>query len=157
MVNTEFQFTQSTSEVVLRDRFQLLNTISPLERWEDNNYRPGALKVEIQNSDHHFLVKAELPGLQPEQVKVHLYRGTLLLLVTAILENGASEEQYAEIPIPAHYRTDKAHAIFRHGVLTIAFAPRRREILKQFVTALNGLLPQPRLSNVGVEDSAAGD
>lgn len=152
VINTEFQ---SIPVVELRDRFQFLNAISPLERWEDDNYQPIPLKVEFLNTETHFLVKAELPGVSAEQVKVDLCRGTLFILVSPKADNGTSEEQYVEVSIPSSYRTDKARMVFSHGALIIVVATRRPEILKRLRSALTALLPQPHL--LGTEGIPSGD
>jgi HSP20 family molecular chaperone IbpA len=150
MMNTDYQ---SAAEVVLKDRFQFLNTVGPLERWEDDNYCPDPLKVEVQNNEAQFLVKAELPGVKPEQVNVNLSRGTLFILVTSAGENGEAE-QYAEIPIPARFRTDKARLVFQNGALIIAVLPRRHNILKQLLT---NLLPRSYSPHARAEGAASGD
>lgn len=155
--NPESQYGLSAPGTVLRDRFPFFNTVGPLERWEDDNYRPQSLKAEILKTETHFLVKTELPDVQPEQVKVNLYRGTLFILVSSTAANGETEEAYAEISIPARYRSDKARTVLSYGTLIIAVPMRRPSIMKQLLTSLSALFNQSRSPKAQSEGMASGD
>lgn len=157
MADATFQFTQLATSAVLWNRYPFLDTIGALERWEDDNYRPHAIRVEVRDAEDQFQVTAELPGLKPEQVRVGLSRRTLFILVSPAAENGAGDEQYAEIPIPPRFRTDKAQVSYLNDVLSISVAPRRLQILKQPLATLNALLNQPRSRHTRAEGIATGD
>lgn len=156
MANTTFQFTQSATSAVLWDQFPYLNTIGVLERWEDDNYLPETIGVEIQQNEAQFLVNAELPDLKPEQVRVGLSRRTLFILVSPAADSGAAE-QYAEIPIPPRFRTDKAEVSYTNGVLSIVVSRRRSPILKPVLTTFYALFSQSRSPKAHSEGIASGD
>ena len=86
--------------------------------------------IEIFERDNRFIVRAELPGLEKEDVKIHVTHDELTIEGERKLENKEEEAGfyrteriygnfYRRIAVPEHVKTEDAVASFRNGVLEI--------------------------------------
>lgn len=100
--------------------------------------------IEVSEREGNFIIHAELPGLQPEDVKVEISKEGLVIQG----ERKSVEEQnrggvyrserrygrfYRVVPLPENVSPDQVKAKFQHGVLEITAPvtqtqPDRREI-----------------------------
>jgi HSP20 family protein len=87
--------------------------------------------IEVSELDGHLHVNAELPGVNPEDVKVEVTAEALVLQGERKYEHEESKEGvyrserrygrfYREIPLPKGAGIDDAKATFKDGVLDVA-------------------------------------
>jgi HSP20 family protein len=106
--------------------------------------RPWAPTVEVTQREGNYIVRAELPGLKPEDVKLEITDDAI------VLEGERKDEReetksgmhvterrygrfYRAIPLPDGAKTDDARATFENGVLEVTVPTeeqksKRREI-----------------------------
>jgi len=95
---------------------------SPLRNWSPN--------IQVQESEDRWILRAELPGIKPEQIEVTT-TGNLLSLRAeeryepADSQNGAADSTHAyrlferSIPLPAGVQIEAVTAEYHNGVLEI--------------------------------------
>jgi HSP20 family protein len=93
--------------------------------------------VDIYETDANIVLKAELPGIKPEDVEVRVEDGTLYLKGQRKFEKEVKEENYHRVersygsfvrsfPLPNSVKSDDAKAEYKDGVLTLTM-PKREE------------------------------
>ncbi len=98
-------------------------------------------RIEVRETDRELVVSAELPGVDPGDVRVECSDDGLMIQGEVRREEpeetGAvyrSERRYGRffrrVPLPPGLEADKAQAAFRHGLLTIRI-PRSRPAREQ--------------------------
>ncbi|MBM3267469.1 MAG: Hsp20/alpha crystallin family protein [Candidatus Sericytochromatia bacterium] len=116
------------------DRVAPRITFAPLPTRTAPMFMPD---VDVCVTDKEVLIKANLPGIEPDKVNVEVTRDRLNLSgrmerAEEVEEEGyfVSERQYGEfsrsIDLPEFIKEDQAKATFKDGVLTIR-APRLEE------------------------------
>ncbi len=89
-----------------------------------------AFPVDIYQTENELVVRASVPGLQPEDINISVLNGVLMLRGEHKLQEANGQGQYLrqEIPygafersfeLPFQVQADKAQAHFEHGILTI--------------------------------------
>lgn len=112
-----------------------------LEKVEPSAWRPA---VEVFDKDGKLFVRAELPGLNKEDIKVEVTDKALLIRGERKHETRKEEKNYYRsevsygsfyraIPLPKNVNTDEVEAGFKDGILEITVplptaAQNRREI-----------------------------
>src|SRR4051794_39871388 len=97
----------------------------------------GAPNIDVMENADNVVVKAELPGFNPDNVDVRVEGNLLSLRGEYKEENEKQEGQYhlrerrqssfnRMIPLPASVNTEKATAEFDNGVLTLTL-PKQEE------------------------------
>ncbi len=81
---------------------------SPIERWLDSNYAPYRLDVTVEQTTDSYFVIAPLHGFDTPDVHVDLCRGHVIILLAHEDVTSDDREFYAEVPIPADARPDRA-------------------------------------------------
>jgi HSP20 family protein len=95
-------------------------------------------KVEVMKTNGDFMVKADLPGLTKENVKVELTDEALTISGERKEENEEKEKDFyrsersygrffRQIPLPEGAKTDKAKATFANGVLEVKIPVAKTE------------------------------
>jgi HSP20 family protein len=96
-------------------------------------------QVEVMERDNQLVVRADLPGMSKEDIKVDLEDDSLVIRGERKSEREEDEEGYyrsersygsfyRRIPLPSGVNTEEADADFRNGVLEITMpAPKRAE------------------------------
>ncbi len=120
-----------------QDRFnRLLNdTFSNLFGSEQPAAKSWAPPVDIVETDHALVVKAELPGIDLKDVEIRVEDGTLYLKGERKYEQDVKEENYRRVErsygtfmrsftLPNSVNTDDAKAEYKDGVLTLTMAKR---------------------------------
>jgi HSP20 family protein len=90
----------------------------------------GAPSIDVVENEENVVVKAELPGFNPENVDVRVEGNLLSLRGEYNQENEKQEGEYhlrecrqssfnRTISLPAAVDTDKANADFENGILTL--------------------------------------
>lgn len=94
--------------------------------------------VEVYQTDQEVVVKAELPGMQPDGVQVEITEDSVHLSGEFKQEDEIKEDNYFRserqygsfermIPLPNRIKDGEAKASFKHGVLEIR-APLAEEV-----------------------------
>ena len=97
-------------------------------------------KVDFYRKDGKLFVEAELPGISPEDVELHVYSDRLTLSAekTSEAKEGGDGKSYFRserswgkvervISFPVEADPDSAKASFRNGVLTIEVAEKSQD------------------------------
>jgi HSP20 family protein len=96
-------------------------------------------QVEVMERDNQLVVRADLPGMSKDDVKVDLDDNSLVIRGERKSEREEDEEGYyrsersygsfyRRIPLPSGVKAEEANADFRDGVLEITMpAPKRTE------------------------------
>lgn len=93
--------------------------------------------VDIYETEENIILKAELPGVEPESVNIEVNENTLSLKGERKLQKGLTDENYYRMErfygsfhrafsLPYPVDNDSIKASFRDGVLKI-LVPKRRE------------------------------
>jgi HSP20 family protein len=124
---------------VYRDPFEQLQT--ELDRMVESAFgKPSAVypPVNVFDAGDRYVVKAELPGVVPEQVDVSVEDDTLVIrgqrALTPPGDEGAyhrrerGEGQFRRIVrVPGRLATDETRATYRDGVLTVEMTKAKDE------------------------------
>jgi HSP20 family protein len=95
-------------------------------------------QIEVLQNNGQFMVRADLPGLTKEDVKVELTEKLLMISGERKEEKEEKREGfyrsersygsfYREVPLPEGAMTEKAAATFRNGVLEITIPAAKLE------------------------------
>ena len=87
-------------------------------------------KVDVSETDKAVEIKAELPGLEPDDIEVSIADGAVAIRGQKKAEREAKEKDYVlrersvgiierTVPLPDGLDTDAAEASFKNGVLTL--------------------------------------
>lgn len=95
-------------------------------------------QIEVLHNDGQLMVRADLPGLTKDDVKVEMTNDMLTISGERKKEIEEKREGfyrsersygsfYRQIPLPEGVKTEKANAIFRNGVLEITMPAAKLE------------------------------
>ncbi len=98
----------------------------------------GALAVDMYETDEDVVVKASVPGVDPDDLDISITGDTLTIKGESTREEEVEEENYVcreryygafsrSVAIPASVEADKADASFEDGVLTLRL-PKAEEM-----------------------------
>lgn len=107
----------------------------------------GNLALDLAEQDEQFVVKASVPGINPEDIEVTLNDGVLTIKGETKAEHEVKEENYhlrerhhgsfmRRITLPTNIDADKVEATNENGVLTLTLpkaetaTPKRIEVKK---------------------------
>lgn len=104
---------------------------------DGTSVRAWAPPVDVYETDQNVVLKAELPGVKPEEVEVRVEDHTLYLKGERKFEKEVKEEDYHHIersygnfvrtfPLPNSVNAEATKAEFKDGVLTLTL-PKREE------------------------------
>jgi HSP20 family protein len=93
--------------------------------------------VDIYETDQNLVMKAELPGINPDDVEIRVEDNTLYLKGERKLENEVKEENLHRVErsygtftrsfaLPSSIDSDKVTAEYKDGILTLTM-PKREE------------------------------
>ncbi len=102
------------------------------EQLEAKAWKPA---VDIYETDHDLVLKAELPGVDPKNLEVRVEDGTLYLKGERKQESEVKEEKYHRVErsygaftrtftLPSTVSTEGIKADYKDGVLTLTMAKR---------------------------------
>jgi len=102
-----------------------------------NGLTAWAPRVDVEENDKQFLIKADLPGVDPKDVEITVAENSLILRGQKKEEREEKKKDYRmverfegqfyrEIPLPRGVDTDKIQATTANGVLTITI-PKKAE------------------------------
>ena len=95
-------------------------------------------RVDIYEEDNNYVMKAELPGVKKEDIKVDIKDNVLILKAEKKFEKKVEKENYISLErnygtytrnftLPENMDTDHIKASFKDGVLELTL-PKREEI-----------------------------
>lgn len=119
---------------------------SEIERIFDEFFGPSptetamevwAPAVDIEETDNEYIIRAELPGMKKEDIKINLQDNTLVISgerKRSFEEKGRTyhrvEMAYGRfervIPLPAEVDVNKVKATYKDGILTVTL-PKKEE------------------------------
>ncbi|NLB26211.1 MAG: Hsp20/alpha crystallin family protein [Bacteroidales bacterium] len=127
----------------LREMMTLRQAMDRL--FEDSFVRPVGLSsvsaadvaIDLKETDTDVVVKAELPGVDPDEVDVSIMEGVLVIKGEHKEEKEEKEANYysrelrygsfsRSINLPAAINAEKAEAVFENGILTLTL-PKTEE------------------------------
>lgn len=105
--------------------------------------RTWAPPVDVYETEHDVVLKAELPGVDPKDVEARVEAGTLYLKGERKFENEVKQDNYRRIeraygsfvrsfPLPSSVDPDKVAAEYKDGVLTLTM-PKREEAKRKTI------------------------
>ena len=108
-----------------------------LDRLESLAEGAWAPQVEVIERDNRLIVRADLPGMTKDNVKVDLDENSLVIRGERKTEHEENEEGYyrsersygsfyRRIPLPSGVKAEEANADFRNGVLEINMPAAKR-------------------------------
>ena len=111
----------------------------PLMEGNGHGYATWSPRVDVEEAEKEFIVKADLPGVDAKDVNITVENGYLVIrgekkeLKEESKKNFHRLERfygefYREIPLPAYAEAEKVSAAFSKGVVTITI-PKKPEVL----------------------------
>jgi HSP20 family protein len=111
-------------------RRQLDRTFDELAAIEENSQTSWMPAVELQDAGDNFLLKAQLPGIDPKDIDIQVTREAVSISGSRAIERKEekpkfvrSEFRYGQfhrvIPLPARIQNDLVHAEYKDGILTL--------------------------------------
>lgn len=121
--------TQDRSNRLFNDAF------SNIFGGENLTSRTWAPPVDIYETDHDLVLKAELPGIDPKDLDIRVENGTLYLKGERKQASETNEGNYHRVersygsfvrtfPLPSSISTENVKADYKDGVLTLTMAKR---------------------------------
>jgi HSP20 family protein len=114
----------------------------PLIKWEPfremNNVKESwSPAVDIFETENEVVIKAELPGLQPEDIDIKLENNVLMLKGERRFEKETKNENYHRVELsygnftrsfslPAFVDDSKVHAEYKNGLLRVVL-PKKEQ------------------------------
>ena len=104
---------------------------------EESNLTPWAPAVDIYETEHEMVVKADLPDVNPQDLNIHVENNILTIRGERKFENKVNEENYLRIErsygsfsrsfsLANSVNSDAIRADYQNGVLTLSI-PKREE------------------------------
>ena len=98
----------------------------------------GQMPTDVYETDDDVVVKASIPGVNPEDIDINVVGDTLTIKAETRDESEVNEKNYVRrerrygsvyrtIMLPSTVVADKADATFAHGVLTLTL-PKAEEV-----------------------------
>jgi HSP20 family protein len=104
---------------------------------EESNLTPWAPAVDIYETEHELVVKADLPDVNPQDLDIRVENNILTIRGERKFENKVSEENYLRVEraygsfsrsfsLANSVKSDAIKADYQNGVLTLSI-PKREE------------------------------
>jgi HSP20 family protein len=104
---------------------------------EESNLTPWAPAVDIYETEHELVVKADLPDVNPQDLDIHVENNLLTIRGERKFENKVNEENYLRIErsygsfsrtfsLANSVNSEAIKADYQNGVLTLSI-PKREE------------------------------
>lgn len=125
----------------MQQEFDKFNNTSALARNDDNGNvvtSDWAPAVDIKEENDHYLIAADIPGVKPEDIEIHMEKGILSIKGERDTEKKVEKENYKRIErshgafyrrftMPDNADADKISAKSEHGVLRIVIPKKEAE------------------------------
>ena len=128
------------------------HTFRPFRLWHRHGRLDGYVAIDVYHEDDNLVIKAALPGVDPEDTEVTFTEVTLTIKGDRRYEKEVKEEDYLhrerrvgtfrrEVALPDNLDTEKAEATYENGILTVTIpriAETKPKALKINVKSLEG-------------------
>jgi HSP20 family protein len=105
----------------------------------DTQVRPWTPAVDIYETENELVLKADVPDVKMEDIDIRIENGTLSLKGERKFENETNAKGFHRVErshgsfaryftLPDTLETDKVHAAYNNGVLTVTFP--KKEVAK---------------------------
>lgn len=131
-------------ENIQKEMNRLFNFSLARHPWGENTLLGGqwAPAVDIYDSKDQILVKADLPGLNKDEIEVSVEEGSLVIKGEKKRDTEVNEENqykterfygsfYRTIPLSSKVDAEKVNAKYQDGVLTLTLSKKEEERPKQ--------------------------
>ncbi len=107
-----------------------------------NLFRQGSFPLDLAETEHHFVVQAQLPGVKPEDIRIMLSGDTLTISGESRTEHEQQGQRWLlreqragrfqrSLRLPAPVNADQAEAQIARGVLTLTLPKAEATRTKQ--------------------------
>ena len=108
------------------------------QRWNDAERAASPLALDVKESDEAYVVKATLPGIDPQEVEITYNNKTLTIQGELKSEEEQENERYhmrerysgkfyRQLRLPIPVNDDAIDAKYEHGILTLTL-PKSEEL-----------------------------
>lgn len=136
--------------------FERETMLPQLTETEDTPWYP---QIEVFEKENTFTVRADLPGMKKEDIKVELTDNALTISGERVEETEEKREGFyrtersygsfnRSIPLPKGAKTDKANATFQNGVLEIKMDVPEQQMNGQRLEIKEPTEPKPRAKEI---------
>lgn len=105
-------------------------------------------KVDIKESDNSYIVTADIPGVDPKDIKISINNNTLTIQGEKTIENRENDKTYQRIErysgsfyrqfsLPTNVDGDNIKAKSKHGVLELTL-PKTRSAATKYIEVKDG-------------------
>ena len=140
-------------------RQQLDKVFDQLAATIDNSEAPWMPALEFVDAGDNFVLKAQLPGIDPKDIDVQVTREALSISGERRYENTEEKSGYVRsefrrgkfhrvIPLPAPIQNDSVQAEYKDGILTLTLpkvAEARNKVVKINLAQIAGASTNPAL------------
>ena len=140
-------------------RQQLDKVFDQLAATIDNSEAPWMPALEFVDAGDNFVLKAQLPGIDPKDIDVQVTREALSISGERRYENTEEKSGYVRsefrrgkfhrvIPLPAPIQNDSVQAEYQDGILTLTLpkvAEARNKVVKINLAQIAGASTNPAL------------
>lgn len=96
--------------------------------------------VDLYEDKDNAYVRAELPGINRDDIHVELVDGYLNIDATRKIKNGDDEQSFSynrSVSVPDTVQSDKVEAAYENGVLTVTLPKREESKPRKITVAVN--------------------
>jgi len=118
----------------------------------DNSETAWMPALELVDAGDNFVLKAQLPGIDPNDIDVQVTREAISISGERRYENVRSEFRYGKfhrvLPLPAHIQNDSVQAEYKDGILTLTLpkvTEARNKVVKINLAEIAGASTNPAL------------
>jgi HSP20 family protein len=125
----------------------------------DNSETAWMPALELVDAGHNFVLKAQLPGIDPKDIDVQVTREAISISGERRYENTEEKPGYVRsefrygkfhrvLPLPAHIQNDSVQAEYKDGILMLTLpkvAEARNKVVKINLAEIAGASATPAL------------
>ena len=140
-------------------REQLDKVFDQLATTRDNSEATWMPALELVDAGDNFVLKAQLPGIDPKDVDVQVTREAISISGKRRYENTDEKSGYVRsefrygkfhrvLPLPAHIQNDSVQAEYKDGILTLTLpkvTEARNKVVKINLAQIAGTSTNPAL------------
>ena len=127
----------SRAAMTLQEQLSRVFGDVPEHTGEESNLTPWAPDVDIYETEHELVVKADLPDVNPQDLDIHVENNILTIRGERKFENKVKEENYLRVEraygsfsrsfsLANSVNSEAIKADYQNGVLTLSI-PKREE------------------------------
>lgn len=76
------------------DFYNMIDSFFDDSFWPSRNLLRDTFKIDVKDKDDHYIIEADLPGINKEEVNLQFNKGILSISVEKKEENNVDEENY---------------------------------------------------------------